>query len=1130
MEDKKKQEKEKAIEMMIKKSTEKPKEKKFEKEMSNDDMVLEKITDMLIGKGTEYFVKSNIDSYNVMLDNIQEIIRSDISIQLDDTDVEGPSMLFVAKEIRFVPQKLEDKLITAPVCLQYKMNYYTSIEVKYDQTLIKNSQTKTTIETDWIEMVKLPIMIGSKICTSKVGREVRDPLFSREDAGGYFILKGNKKAIFYKPRLKFNEVLVVPVGKGAANETDNVLSINELAVNIVSKRAYSYPNYQHFLIIKCDQSVFKLSISTLAPDQHYNVFSVIKAMTDKRDMDIIEYFIKDEYLSRSSEEVMSLLTVTLQESIKNPIDQKTVEVIKYSIAHLDEESDKSEFLLYCIKKLLRVSLKYEPIDVRDSYSRTKLMDSPGSLIEELFISYMKITRKMMKDKIRNQSVLQNTSTLLSELKAFQTEYMLKFFISNDYWGTSKRKNVCELIQPTNYLSQLEHLRKITEEEKEKNVIMEKRRSHTDYQGFICSITTPTSQNVGLHKHWALFAFTNPYIYKYHHVWLKELREYMRNEKKTEDSVYDIFVDGIPIGRLNIERVKEMERYINEKKFSDLKKYGEYTVQYTDYTRLTLNLNTHGGRIMVPVIKLKNNRVPIEYNEIRKIESIEEFQKKYPGVFDYIDTHWIDHNPMGISIEEIDKYNEGLKIYNETAHYEYFAVHLNPYAQYSISIALNAFASYQAPTRNLHLAKQLVSSITCNPGMEYMSLDKTKKHLIRGSVPMTESPIAKYMGVDEMPVVVEMFLEMSSEISTQEDSYKMNWNAIARGLLAIYEYKTYEMYVSFKSDEKFYTPTTKNRYLGYNFSKLGPDGIIKMNEEVVYGDVLMCKIDNTGDDSVYVMPKVEYYDQYSPGRVTSIDRYKNNIDAREYVIVKICKTSMGDAADKLSTDQGQKGVIGEIASSSEFGHSDLGFISSIKCSASAHTRMTGGQLMTTLTNYYGLINGHRVINNTFKAIDINGMRDYMEDHGFHRDFLCRMYREECSLVMLNSVCVVPISFRRMRQLADIGSVKKADSGNDPITKNPLKGKNGGIKIGRMEKDAFEVHGVSDYMQSITNYNEKYTICNKCGIRADEAQCVQCKSSSNIVKAKIPAALGAVIEMCKPLGIKIKTHIDPKTMVI
>ena len=1104
-------------------------QKKITRDLTNDELVLEKITDLLIGKGTEYFVRSCIESYDAMIDNIQDIIRSEINIQIDDTNIDGMSILLEAKDIRFIPQKLDDKIITAPVCLQYKMNYYMSIEVKYDQTIIRNSQSKSTITTDWIEIVKIPIMIGSKICLSKTGRIVHDPLFSREDAGGYFILKGNKKAIFNKPRLKFNEVLVVPIGKGSANETDNTLSINELAVNIVSKRAYSYPSYQHFLIITCDQSIFKLSISTLSPDQHYNVFSVIKAMTDMRDMDIIQYFLNDIYLRNSSEEVYSLITVTLQESIKNPIDQKTVEIIQYSIAHLDENKEKSEFLMYCIKKLLRVSLKYEPIDVRDSYSRTKLMDSPGSLIEELFISYLKITKKMLKDKIKNQSVITNTQGLLSELKVFQTEYMLKFFISNDFWGTSKRKNVCELIQPTNYLSQLEHLRKITEEEKEKNVIMEKRRSHTDYQGFICSITTPTSQNVGLHKHWALFAFTNAYIYKYHHVWIEEIREYMKKEKI--GGIYEVLVDGIPIGRLNIEKIKELNDYIDKKKFNNLKKYGECTVQYIDYTRLTLNLNTHGGRIMVPVIKLKNNKVPITYGEIQEMETIEEFQQKFPGILDYIDTHWIDHNPLGMSMQEIENYNREIKInYGPTAYYEYSAVHLSPYAQYSISIAINPFASYQAPTRNLHLAKQLVSSITCNPGMEYMSMDKTKKHLIRGSIPITQSPIEKYLGTTEMPIVVQMYLEMCSEILDQEDSYIMNWNAVARGVLGIYEYKTYEMYVSFKSDEKFYTPTTKNKYFGYNFSKLGPDGIIKLNEEVVYGDVLMCKIDNTGDESIYMMPKVEYYDQYSPGRVTTIDRYKNNTEAREYVIVKICKTSMGDAADKLSTDQGQKGVMGQIVCSSEFSHTDLGFICSIKCSASAHTRMTGGQLVTTLTNYYGILNGHRVVNSTFDAIDINEMRDYMEDHGLQRDFLCKVYREESKLIMLNSMCVVPISFRRMRQLADIGSVKKADSGNDPITKNPIKGKNGGIKIGRMEKDAFEIHGVSDYIQSITNYNERYMICNKCGIRADGEQCVECKSSSNIIRAKIPAALGAVVEMCKPLGIKVKMNIDPNTTVL
>lgn len=1111
-----------------------------ERKLTNDELVLSKLCDLVLSD-PGYLVRSCIESYNAMLDNLKEIIKTEIHIQLNEGEINNRSVIFNARDVRFVHPKIDNKLVTASTCLYYRMSYYVSIEAKFDQTIIRNSQSRNTIQTDWIEVTKLPIMVGSSLCTSTCGGKLYDPLFSREDAGGYFILKGNKKAIFYKPRLKFNEILVVPHGKTASSvSNEEALSINDLEVNIISKRAYSYPSYQHFLIIMCEQSVLSLKISTLSPakspnsnqptNKLYNIFSVIKGISGMRDIDIVQYLLKDVYLSNVPEEAYSLITVTLQESLKNPIDDATIEIIKYSIAHLGEEDDKGEFLLYCIRKLLRVALRYEPVDVRDSYNRTKLMDTPGSLIEELFISYMKIIKKSIHDKILRQTVIQEVS-LLSELRIFQSEYMLKFFISNDYWGTSKKKHVCELIQPMNYLSQLESLRKITEEEKEKNKIIEKRRSHTDYQGFICSITSPTSQNIGLHKFWALFGFSNAYIYKYHHNWLHILRKYMSSVKDDKKRYYDVFLDGIILGQLSVEGVHNIVKYIETEKFNDLEKYGECTVVYVDYTRLNVNVNTHGGRILVPVVRLKDNRVPVHYGDIHGMTKLSEFKNKYPGVIDYVDTHWVDHNSLSMSMSDIEKYLDEIHLnYGPNATYKFSAVHLSPYAQYSLSIALNPFASYQAAVRNLHVAKHLVSSITCNPGMEYASQDKTRKHLIRGSRPLTQGPIDKYLGVNSMPVVVQMFLEMSSDILTQEDSYLMNWNSIARGVLAIYEYKTYEMYISSKSDDKFYTPTAKNRYFGYNFSKLDSDGIVALNAEVQHGDVLMCKVESVGDDNVHVMPKVEVYDQYSPGRVCKIERYKNDVEAREYVIVKICKTSLGDAADKLSTDQGQKGVIGQIVSASEFAHNDMNFICSIKCSASAHTRMTGGQLMQPLTNYYGIMNGNPVINNTFDAFDINEMRDFLESNGLNRNQLARVYREDCGSQVLNSVYVAPISFRRMRQLADNGSVKKADSGIDPITRNPLKGKNTGIKLGRMENDALEIYGVSDYMQSIINYNDKYRICNTCGIRVDVAQCPKCKSSSNLMRIKIPAALGAVVEMCRPLGIGIKMRVDPKTTVL
>jgi len=408
------------------------------------------------------------------------------------------------------------------------------------------------------------------------------------------------------------------------------------------------------------------------------------------------------------------------------------------------------------------------------------------------------------------------------------------------------------------------------------------------------------------------------------------------------------------------------------------------------------------------------------------------------------------------------------------------------------------------------------------------MDKTKKHLIKGTKPLTISPIDKYLNTLEIPITVTLFTEMCSDIKNQEDSYVMNWNAIARGAIVIYEYKIYEMYISYKGNEKFYTPSLKNKYFGYNFSKLGPDGIIELDSYVTYGDVLVCKIEDNSD-TTQIRPKIEYYDQYSPGRVCKIIRYKNDQDAREYVIVKICKTSLGDSADKMSTDQGQKGVIGQIVSASEFGHNDMNFISSVKCSASAHTRMTGGQLLIPLTNYYAILNGNIIENNTFKSININDMRDYLEYHGFQRDFLFKVYREDSQLLMLNSINIIPLSFRRMKQLADDGNVKKEDSGNDPITHNPSKGKSGGIRIGRMEKDAFEIHGVADYLHSTINFIDNYYICNKCGIKADNI-CKICNNNSNIIKTKIPAALSAVVDYCLPIGVELEMNVNNNSIII
>ncbi|CAN5949973.1 unnamed protein product [Sphagnum jensenii] len=1341
-------------------------------------------------------------------------MMNDIFIKIDDHDPNSVCVLFKPKEIRFVNQTIDDRLVTVPVALYYKLNYYVKMEAKYEQTIIKSEQTKIVKDTDWVEVVKLPIMVGSKYCASKKGKTVYDPLFSREDPGGYFILKGNKKAIFFKPRMTFNQVLILPNGKGNISDNSN-MSIYDFSCIVISKNAYAIPSFSHYLIINYKNSILYLTIQS-SNDQSFNLFSVIKSISDLKDAEILNYLLGDIYLKNSQEEVYSLVTMTLQDSNKTKIDSKNVEIIKYSIAHVQDDAKKVEFLLYCVLKLIRVSLKYEPIDDRDNYSRTKVMDSPGSLIEELFINYFKITKKVIKDKLKLiQASKLNDLDILNDLKLFQIEYMLKFFISSDHWGPSKKKGVCELIQPTNYIHQVECLRKVVEDEKDKNIILEKRKSRTDYQGIICSITTPTSPKVGLHKYLALMGFINGYDYKQHHLYMKEIAAFI--DGYTDDSdkkYYNIFLDGIMLCSSSIQMIHNLGKFIDELKFKRRHEFSMLTVYYVDYTRLQMNINTHGGRLLAPVIRLKDNKIPISFEQISKIQTLDELYDKYPGLIDYIDTYWMAHNPIAMSMKEIKDYNEELKInYSPKARYVYAVVHVTPYAQYSIPIALNVFASKQAAIRDCHLAKQYLSSLGFGWRMDYMSMDKTKKFLVHGNLPLSKSPIDKYVGCSEIPITITMFAELSADVTNQEDALVINWNAIARGALAIYEFKTYEMFISFKSDEKFFKPI-RQKSGNHNFSKLGPDGIIKMNETVKYGDVLICKIENKNDDSQQIKPKIEYYDQYSVGRVCKIERYRNEQEAREYVIVKICKTSLGESADKMcllpttrvlttagwkqidkvcfddkvavldvandnvlyerpiniyrydyagkmyqltspfvdltttpnhrmwvksegdakfgfkysqdifgaklrykknisnyvperwigrtfvvnnsaadindwlvlfgflltrgqpcrhtvticggrvpsnigalakklgyqlcrqthtslakihnselascikcsrkklpdwvwslnreqsrlllksmrhhrigcidrlvlqcgyslsprrsvvrtnlepevgttsterwidycgqvyclqvssgvflvkennkpvwtgnSTDMGQKGVIGQIASDSEFGHSDLNFVATVRCSPSAHTRMTGGQLIVPITNYYAILTGNIVENNTFNPIDINAMRNCLKYYGFQENFLSRVYREDSQLISLNAVDIVPLTFRRLKQLADDGHVKKLDSGNDPITRNPIKGKLGGSKIGRMELDSLQTHGVPEYIQSLTNYNDKYYICNTCQIKIDnkDENCKICNKKDNIIRVKIPAVFAAVVDYCLPLGILIKMHVNENSII-
>lgn len=239
----------------------------------------------------------------------------------------------------------------------------------------------------------------------------------------------------------------------------------------------------------------------------------------------------------------------------------------------------------------------------------------------------------------------------------------------------------------------------------------------------------------------------------------------------------------------------------------------------------------------------------------------------------------------------------------------------------------------------------------------------------------------------------------------------------------------------------------------------------------------------------------------------------------------------------SSRHGQKGTIGIIMNQEDMPFTKDGVVPDIIMNPhSIPTRMSMGQMLDCILGKIGSIEGHTIDGTTFNNIDIENFPKILSKYGFN---ISGDETMKCGLTgktLTSQIFIGPTYYQRLSHMAQ-DKIHTRD-GNGPITlltRLPPKGraKNGGLRIGEMERDCFIAHGISHYlkeklMESADKYNCK--ICNKCGVIAHNQKdygyytCQLCKGSKYISNISIPYNFKLLIQELNSIGIKIKMKLD------
>lgn len=234
----------------------------------------------------------------------------------------------------------------------------------------------------------------------------------------------------------------------------------------------------------------------------------------------------------------------------------------------------------------------------------------------------------------------------------------------------------------------------------------------------------------------------------------------------------------------------------------------------------------------------------------------------------------------------------------------------------------------------------------------------------------------------------------------------------------------------------------------------------------------------------------------------------------------------------SSRHGQKGTISKITEEFDLPYCLNGQIPDKLMGPHGYpSRMTSGQFYESIMGRYACTQGKFIDGTIFSIPDIEKMGDVLEKNGQDRygdEIMINPYT--CNKIT-NKIHMGPIYYQKLSHMIATKPHVRGDSGRiDPLTSQPVKGKNGGgVKVGEMDKDILLAHGAVEILTELwKNKSDGFEmfICGKCGdiaIGNDQKKfyyCYNCNSSEDIHRISTNYASKLLIQELTGLNLRVR----------
>jgi DNA-directed RNA polymerase beta subunit len=244
---------------------------------------------------------------------------------------------------------------------------------------------------------------------------------------------------------------------------------------------------------------------------------------------------------------------------------------------------------------------------------------------------------------------------------------------------------------------------------------------------------------------------------------------------------------------------------------------------------------------------------------------------------------------------------------------------------------------------------------------------------------------------------------------------------------------------------------------------------------------------------------------------------------------ICVRRNGRIVFSGNSRHGQKATLGARMHRADLPFTEDGMVPDIIINPNAMPkRMTIGQLIECLLGKLCAIKGIYGDGTPFTGVDIYRINQELVEAGYEEWGNQTMYNGMTGEKLKVKIFIGPTYYQRLKQMVGDKAHARARGPMQLLTRQPPDGRarDGGLRLGEMERDALCAHGVSQFLkEKMVENSDQYTayVCDICGLFAHRAPgkryyiCPSCKNTTRISKIVIPYAFKLFMQEIQSINI-------------